>query len=63
VLQSGALVNLGGGFPFDRLRTDVEQLRLGGDYGTALCAACANGHMDVLRILLRQQDIEKSKGE
>jgi hypothetical protein len=28
---------------------------LGGDYGTALCAACANGKVEVVRVLLRAE--------
>ena len=52
------MVNLDGGFPSDRLGTDLKQLRVGGDYGTALCAACANGHVNVVRILLGKQNIE-----
>ena len=42
--------------------TDDEQLQLGGDYGSALCAACANGHEDVVNILLRKGAI-KINGE
>jgi hypothetical protein len=56
-------VNLDGGFPSHRLGTDVEQLRLGGDYGTALCAACANDHVDVVNVLLGHEGIEMRQGE
>ena len=61
--MSGADVNLDGGFPSHHLITDLKQIRLGGDYGTALCAACANGHLDVVNILLQQHGIKKNKGE
>ena len=44
-------------------RTDDEQVRLGGDYGSALCAACANGHEEVVNILLQNKNIEKNRGE
>ena len=44
-------------------RTDDEQIRLGGDYGSALCAACANGHEDVVNILLGNEKIIKNIGE
>ena len=63
LLHSGANVNLGGGIPSHRLETDVEHLRLGGVYGSALCAACANAHVDVVNILLGRRGIEKSKSE
>jgi hypothetical protein len=42
--------------------SDDEQLRLGGDYGSALCAACANGHKGVVDILLREGNITKNTG-
>jgi hypothetical protein len=30
----------------------VNDVQLGGDYGTALCAACANGKAEVVKALL-----------
>ena len=41
-------------------RTDDEQVRLGGDYGSALCAACANQHKEVVDILLRKDNGKKT---
>jgi ankyrin repeat protein len=29
-------------------------MALGGDYGTAICAACANGRLDVVNVLLQK---------
>ncbi|KAJ7826132.1 hypothetical protein B0H14DRAFT_2818071, partial [Mycena olivaceomarginata] len=36
---------------------------LGGDYGTALCAACANGHTEVVRALLGAEARLNIKGQ
>ena len=46
-------------------RTDDEQVQLGGDYGSALCAACANGHEAVVKILLGSQEVKivKNRGQ
>ena len=42
-------------------RTDDEQVRVGGDYGSALCAACANGHKEVVDILLGENNNKKTR--
>jgi hypothetical protein len=40
-----------------------EQLRSGGDYGTALSAGCANGDLDTMKNLLATASIRKDQGE
>jgi hypothetical protein len=41
----------------------VNDMQLGGDYGTVLCAACANGKTEVVKALLGMGARLDSEGE